>query len=198
MKAKILMKNSKWKNRIVGEGEKPAKDFNLNALNWRTHPDIQREAMIAILGEIGWVQRVLVNVTTGNILDGHLRVEEALKKGENTPVPYVQVKLTEAEERKILALFDKISAMAGKDVEKYQELTELTEFESPVLDAILNDRLGEDFNLEDFYKEALPVEKTEFIIEIICREESEYRNILDELAKIDSSPKKAVKKLLSL
>lgn len=27
-----------WKNRIIGQGEKPAKEFNFNPLNFREHP----------------------------------------------------------------------------------------------------------------------------------------------------------------
>lgn len=193
-------KKIKWKNRIVAEGSRPAKDFVLNPLNWRTHPDLQREAMAAILGEVGWVQRVLVNKTTGNTLDGHLRVEEALKKGENTPVPYVEVELTETEERKILALFDRISQMAGKDVEKYQELTDLIEFDSPVLGQILADmQQSEDLNLEDFFRQDVPsAEESRFAIEIVFDTESEYREVSDALSKIAMSPKQAVRKLLSL
>jgi hypothetical protein len=187
-----------WKNRMVGEGERPAKEFILNALNWRTHPDLQREAINAILGEIGWVQRVLVNRTTGNVLDGHLRVEEALKQGEDTLVPYVEVELTEDEERKVLALFDRISAMAGKNVEKYEELVASVDFDSPVLDAILKDMTGEMVNIEDFYQEVPPSENPEFVIEIFFSDESEFREAKDALRKIDKSPKKAVQKLLSL
>lgn len=160
---------------------------------------MQREAMAAILGEVGWVQRVLVNRTTGNTLDGHLRVEEALKKGEETPVPFVEVELTEDEERKILVLFDRISAMAGRDVEKYQELTDLIEFDSPVLEAILDDLQGEDLNLEDFFTEGTPGEEDEkFSIELVYESESEYRETMDALCKIAETPKQAVQKLLSL
>lgn len=44
-----------WKNRIVGQGEKPANEFNFNPLNWRNHPNSQRAALDEILGKIGWV-----------------------------------------------------------------------------------------------------------------------------------------------
>lgn len=187
-----------WKNRIVGEGERPANDFVLNPLNWRTHPDLQREAMQAILGEIGWVQRVLVNRTTGNTLDGHLRVEEALKEGEDTPVPFVEVELTEDEERKILALFDRISAMAGRDVEKYEELINLTNFDAPVLDSILHDLTGEELNIDDFFQEVPPSASNDFVIEIFFTDESEFQEVKDALAGIDPSPKMAIRKLLSI
>lgn len=35
-----------WKNRIVGTGQKAAKEFTANPHNWRTHPDFQASAAI--------------------------------------------------------------------------------------------------------------------------------------------------------
>jgi hypothetical protein len=41
------------------------------------------------LSEIGWVAEVLVNRTTGNVVDGHLRIELALDRQEPTvPVTF--------------------------------------------------------------------------------------------------------------
>ncbi len=187
-----------WKNRIVGEGERPAKDFNFNPLNWRTHPHLQSEAMTELLAEVGWVQRVLVNKTTGNLLDGHLRVEQALKQGENTPVPYIEVELTEGEERKILAFFDTITGMAGKDVEKFQELLDLTDFESGILDSLIQEVRHETINIEDFFEQIPEDESEKFVIEIIFDSEAEHQAALDALGKIGQTPKEALKKLLSL
>ena len=82
-----------WKNRIVGHGEQAAISFMANPLNWRIHPKAQREALTGVLSEVGWVQSVIVNRTTGNVIDGHARIEEALKLGDETPVPFVEVDL---------------------------------------------------------------------------------------------------------
>ncbi len=187
----------KWKNRIVGEGLWAAKDFNLNSLNWRTHPDEQREAMVAILGEVGWIQRVLVNKTTGNVIDGHLRVEEALKIGEDTPVPYIEVELSIEEEAKILVLFDQLSAMAGKDVEKFQELLDLVEFDSDYLANIAGQQL-ETIDINDFFEASFEEVEETFILEIIFESETEYKTALDALNRIGKTPKEALQKLLSL
>ena len=70
----------KWRNRIVGHGTKPAKDFLANPHNWRIHPKPQQDAMQGVLGEVGWVQSVVENVRTGHLIDGHLRVVEALRR----------------------------------------------------------------------------------------------------------------------
>lgn len=104
-----------WKNRIVGHGEQAASQFMANPLNWRVHPKAQREALTGVLSEVGWVQSVIVNRVTGNVVDGHARIEEALKLGEDTPVPFIEVELSEEEEKQILLTLDPISAMAAAD-----------------------------------------------------------------------------------
>lgn len=106
-----------WKNRIVGYDTKPANQFTANPLNFRRHPVPQREALRGLLGEVGWVGAVLENITTGNLIDGHARIEEALSKDETAQIPYLKVELSEAEEKLVLASFDPISAMATADKE---------------------------------------------------------------------------------
>jgi DNA modification methylase len=77
--------------------------------------------MGAVLDEVGWVQQVIVNRTTGRLVDGHLRLSLALARGETT-IPVVYVELTEAEEALVLASFDPITGMAIADEEKISEL----------------------------------------------------------------------------
>lgn len=115
-------KAAAWRNRIVGHGEMRAGDFLANPLNWRVHPKYQQEALAGVLDEVGWVQTVIVNKRTGALIDGHLRVALALRHGEDTSVPYVEVDLDEDEERKILATLDPITGMATADEEKLTEL----------------------------------------------------------------------------
>jgi DNA modification methylase len=54
---------------------------------------------------------VLVNRTTGHLVDGHLRVELALERAEPL-VPVTYVELSEAEEALVLATLDPIGALA--------------------------------------------------------------------------------------
>lgn len=106
---------SKWRNRVVGNDVVPAADLLalMNPLNWRVHSEDQKQTMESILDEIGWVQDVIINRTTNHVLDGHMRIAKAAEFGESVPVKYVE--LTEAEERKVLATFDTVSAMADAD-----------------------------------------------------------------------------------
>lgn len=106
-----------WRNRVVGFIEKPANQFTANAYNFRRHPNNQRDAFRGVLSEIGFAGAVLENRTTGNLIDGHLRIEEALSVDENQLIPCVQVELSESEEKLLLATMDPMSAMATADKE---------------------------------------------------------------------------------
>ncbi len=100
-----------WRNRIVGSGEEAPEQLLANPANWRTHPREQQEALAGALAEVGWVGQVLVNRTTGHVVDGHLRVELAISRAEPS-VPVLYVELSEAEEHLVLATLDPLAAMA--------------------------------------------------------------------------------------
>jgi DNA modification methylase len=85
------------------------------------HSPAQQAALEGVLGEVGWVQDVVVNRTTGHLIDGHLRVAAAKKRNEAT-VPVVYVELTPAEEDLVLATFDPIGSMATCNEEALSKL----------------------------------------------------------------------------
>ena len=136
-----------WANRIVSHGEEAPEAIVANDSNWRTHTQTQRHALASVLSEVGLVQSVVVNTTTGRLVDGHLRVELAKAQGQPT-IPVVYVELTEDEERIILATLDPIGAMATADREKLGEL--LLGIDSPDLGGLIEavaraNRLALDF-----------------------------------------------------
>ncbi len=129
----------RWRNRIVGHGEKPPGELRANDANWRQHPQHQREAMREMLEEVGWVSGVMINRTTGNMIDGHLRVEEAIDAGEPL-VPYDEVELSLEHERLVLAALDPLAALAAPDVDKLDKLLdELAREGGGALDGMLAD-----------------------------------------------------------
>ena len=111
-----------WRNRIVDFGTKRADQFQAHPQNWRTHPKTQRAALAASLNGVGWIDAVLENVRTGHLLDGHERLWQALDQGDDTPVPYIAVDLSEDEEKLVLATFDPITGMAATDADMLSEL----------------------------------------------------------------------------
>ena len=118
------MKNGKpkFKIQLQGTKTKPARAFKFNPLNYRLHGDAQRAALRTMLGDVGWVGAVLENKRTGNLIDGHARIEEALRDDPDRPVPYLVVDLTPAEEKAVLATLDPIGAMADVDPDLLDQL----------------------------------------------------------------------------
>ncbi len=129
---------SPWRSRIVDHGEAAPAELVANPENWRTHPRHQAAALGGVLAEIGWVQEVLVNRTTGRLIDGHLRVELAAARGEAS-VPVTFVELTEAEERLVLATLDPLAALATTDRGKLEGLLAGLSPEAPEVRQMLAD-----------------------------------------------------------
>jgi DNA modification methylase len=127
-----------WRTRIVGHAEVPPADLVPNPHNWRTHPPEQQRAMDGALSEVGWVTGVLVNRTTGNVVDGHLRIDLALARDEPT-VPVTYVELTEGEEALVLATLDPIGAMANAEANALATLLNGLEPADEALRALLDD-----------------------------------------------------------
>jgi len=115
--------SDKFRNRIIGYGEERPEQLLVNPFNYRIHPKFQQEALAGVLDEIGWVDDVIVNRTTGHVIDGHLRVELAISRKESS-VPVKYVELSEAEEKEVLATFDPLSALADRDDEVLKRLLE--------------------------------------------------------------------------
>lgn len=104
---------SQWRNRIIAFGTKRADQFQAHPRNWRTHPQVQRDALADSLNTVGWVGPVIENARTGHVLDGHERIWQALERNEE--VPFVQVDVSEDEELLVLATFDPLTQMAVPD-----------------------------------------------------------------------------------
>ncbi len=123
-------------NRIVGYGEELLDQILFNPANWRVHPKVQQEGLKGILEKIGWVQNVIINKTTGHLVDGHLRCQLAAREGaKSIPVTYIEV--TQEEEDLILASLDPISAMATTDKIKLEELLKGIDSESEQINKLL-------------------------------------------------------------
>lgn len=114
-------KLEKIKNRIVGYGNEPLDQIQFNPRNWRIHPLNQQNSLKGVLDEVGFVQSVIVNKRTGNLIDGHLRCQLAAREGQKT-IPVVYVDLSEEEEALVLSTLDPIAAMAATDKQKLDEL----------------------------------------------------------------------------
>jgi hypothetical protein len=116
-----------WQNRIVESGAASPQELakGMHPLNWRGHPENQREALEEALDSLGILQPVLFNRQSGRVIDGHLRIELAVLKGQPLiPVNYVE--LTDDEEALALATLDAITEQAQPIPEKLAALLERT------------------------------------------------------------------------
>jgi hypothetical protein len=135
-----------WPNRIVGHADVPPAELVPNPRNWRAHPLEQQRALAGALAQVGWVAEVLVNRTTGHVVDGHLRIELALARDEPT-VPVTYVELAEDEERLVLASLDPLAAMATAEQEQLAALLAGLEPADDALKALLDD-LAREYKLD--------------------------------------------------
>lgn len=56
-----------WRNRITAHGTAAPDQLLANPRDWRIHPKAQRDALAAVLDQVGWVQDVIVNQRTGHV-----------------------------------------------------------------------------------------------------------------------------------
>ena len=127
-----------WNNRITGTGDEKPDQLMANPKNWRIHPRVQQEAVENALDQVGWVQQVIVNKTTGHLVDGHLRVALAISRNEKT-VPVVYVELSETEEALVLASLDPLAGLAATDSDQLAALLAEVDAEGAGLQNLLDD-----------------------------------------------------------
>jgi hypothetical protein len=125
-----------WTNRIAGYGEADPAGLLEHPDNWRLHDQGQQRVMAELLDRVGWVRSVIVNRTTGHLVDGHLRVALAVARGE-AAVPVVFVELSEAEERVVLENLDPIGALAATDSAALMALASTVQVEHPEQKSVL-------------------------------------------------------------
>ncbi len=150
------MTKSKWINRIVGHDEVAPDQLLANPLNYRIHPAQQQSALSGSLDNLGWIQEVLVNKNTGHVIDGHLRIQLALRNDEKL-IPVTYLDLTEDEEKLALLSLDTIAAMAAIDKEQLDNLlTQVNSDDTRIQEFLHN--LAEENNLIDDEQGAMDAE----------------------------------------
>lgn len=135
-KSKGQMPLRLWRNRIVGQGDVPPHTLEPSPWNWRTHPASQKDAMAGVLSELGWIQQIVVNKSSGRLIDGHLRLALAIEQQAPT-VPVLYVELSEAEEKLALATLDPLSALAEADREQLAALLQQVQSGDAAVQAML-------------------------------------------------------------
>lgn len=124
------------KDRIVRFDRVPASSLKASPRNWRDHPEAQREALRAVLGDVGVADAALVReLPDGSLelIDGHLRTEEL---GDGL-IPILVLDVDEVEANKILLTHDPLAAMAKTDATKLDSLLRDISSNTSELDSLL-------------------------------------------------------------
>lgn len=128
------------RNRNLGVRRVKASELVPHPRNWRLHPRHQRDALRAILDEVGFVGTLLAyELPDGRLqlIDGHLR-GDTLADNE---VDVCVVDLTPAEADKVLATHDPLTALAEADQAQLDELLRQIDIRAPAIQQML-DELG--------------------------------------------------------
>ena len=110
------------RNRITELRHVRAGDLKANPKNWRKHPKAQRQALQAILDDVGYADALIARDTPDGLmlLDGHLRADLT----PDATVPVLVTDLDDAEADTVLATLDPLAAMAEPDTEKLRSLVD--------------------------------------------------------------------------
>ena len=168
-------------NRIIANTMEDPKNLIANPDNFRLHPESQNAALRGSLKELGWLKSVLVNKTTGNIIDGHARVSEAIKQGVLVPVDWVE--LSPHEEKMALAILDPITEMATRDQEILNGLLDQIETDDSGLKALLADLAKNDEDLDKLSEDQSQELEEKFNILIECDNEPIQSSLLQRLTE---------------
>jgi len=149
-----------------------------NPLNWRTHPQEQRDAMEGMLEEVGYAGALIARELSDGrleLLDGHLRAETT----PDQEVPVLVVELNDEEAATLLALYDPLAAMAGKNRDILTTLLDEVETNNAALESTILDIVGRqtdeqipsnDFTIPEAYQ-----------IVIDCNDEEHQRELFETL-----------------
>lgn len=189
-----------WEDMFVRHEIVLADQLLANPNNFRIHSRAQQAALEGSLDDLQWIGAVKVNVQTGHIFDGHLRVTLALRKGETTGVPVDYYDLTPEQEAQAILSIDPIAAMAGTDREQMETLLEMVNSDNAQTQQYLVDlaaREGLDYIERDGHERAgaspwerMNGESADGILfsfgAIVCRvPEPIYRIFFDNCPEVD-------------
>ena len=166
--------------RILEMKNIPAKDLHESPLQWKQHPDLQREQLGAVMDKIGKADVCIVRqVEDGRyfLIDGHLRKSMS---GDDELLPCIVTDLDDEEANVMLAVLDPLASMSIADEDSLTALVD--KIDDPYMKRIAH----EVTDLNWYYKAesiANPEEEAEetqqlAILKIECREDD--RDALDE------------------
>jgi hypothetical protein len=120
------------RNRIKAHVRVKARDLVPHELNARVHPEVQKQALRALYGEVGFARSLLAyELPDGRLklIDGHLRRD----LDPNMEVDVEVLDVNDAEARALLLSIDPLAQLAEYDRQTLDQLREITHTDSDLL-----------------------------------------------------------------
>lgn len=181
--------NPKFRNRIKEIRLVKASDIIGAPWNWRSHPESQKDQIVASIEELGFFDPLDTRELPDGSLqlfDGHARTDLINSRiGPDTLVPCVVTDLTEEEAKKAILLKDPISAEATIDKEKLDALLAEVETQSKPIKDLL-DKLAKQAATDPAGQSTEPSGagteiKARFDILLECESEQQQAALLERL-----------------
>jgi hypothetical protein len=171
------------KNRIKAHRTVRVRDLVPHELNPRVHSTEQREALEALLGEIGFARSLLAyELPDGRLklIDGHLR-QGTLDPDELITVEVLDV--SDDEARKLLLSIDPLAQLADYDRRALDALRQTVESDNEVLAAFWSSIQRQDAEVREQLQSltrrpADPVLPEQFSVIVECAGEAEQKALL--------------------
>lgn len=158
-----------------------AGDLRPHPHNWRTHPTMQQNALRALLAEVGYAGALLAR----ELADGSLELIDGHLRAETTPdqlVPVLVLDVTEQEALKLLAFFDPLSTLAGRDDTRATALAACIETDHPELEGLLRRLRNEPLQERAGASSEAEIEPSYQIV-VQCADESEQRALFTRFSQ---------------
>jgi hypothetical protein len=175
------------RNRIKSHRKVRVGDLLPHENNPRLHSETQRQALRALLGEIGFARSVLAYELPGGqlkLIDGHLRKEE-LDPEQEIDVEILDV--SDAEAKRLLLSLDPLAQLADYDAAVLADLRSVVEADSEAVRNLWGvvDQVGRTARERlaragDNENEPIP---EQFLIVVECADEAEQTRLLGEFRK---------------
>jgi len=168
------------RNRIKEHRRVRAGDLVPHERNWRNHPDVQRDALLALYAEVGFARSLLAY----ELPDGRLKLIDGHLRRELDPDMLVDVEVldvNEAEARKLLLSMDSVAGLAEADQAVVDQLVQITLTDSPALGEFWRSLTESEATTRMTLEEASKPLPEKFLIVIECRDEKHQAKLLQKL-----------------
>jgi hypothetical protein len=175
------------KNRIKEHRKVRVGDLVPHELNPRVHGEDQREALQALLGEIGFARSVLAY----ELLDGRLKlIDGHLRQSELDPDEMIDVEILDVnddEARKLLLSIDPLAQLADYDDKCLDELRQVAATDNATLGALWaslgrkDEAIRRQLDRTARERPAAPEVPEQFLVLIECSSEQEQIKLLRRL-----------------